>query len=231
MTFPCKCKLKTAAQEGTHPVDRSFTSGVELLDWDAALPTLLKDCNWPGRVSVGFGLLARNLPFEAPRLPEFRGRREGPVVAASVNPRKCQEADGRPADTPHVTAAAGPPPEGCTARRVGLACQAACDAKRSDLCLLGDLQGVIHLDAKVPHRRLKFAVAKQQLHGAQVLRASIDQRRLGSPHRVRAVVCRIKTEFLDPVLQGFGRTAAFPDAASRECGSETQSRRTSVRPA
>ena len=47
VTFLCKCKLKTAAQEGTHPVDRSFTSGVELLDWDAALPTLLKDCNWP----------------------------------------------------------------------------------------------------------------------------------------------------------------------------------------
>jgi len=36
---------------------------------------------WPGRVSVGFGLLARNLPFAAPQLPGFRGRREGPVAA------------------------------------------------------------------------------------------------------------------------------------------------------
>ncbi|MDH4051142.1 MAG: hypothetical protein OEU93_06145, partial [Rubrivivax sp.] len=35
------------------------------------------------RVSVGFGLRARNLPFAAPQLLEFRGRREGPVVAAT----------------------------------------------------------------------------------------------------------------------------------------------------
>lgn len=30
---------------------------------------------------------------------------------------------------------------------------------RSDLCLLGDLQGIVHLDAKVAHRRLELAMA------------------------------------------------------------------------
>jgi hypothetical protein len=41
-------------------------------------------------------------------------------------------------------------------------------------------------------------VAKQQLHGAQVLGATVDQRRLGSPHRMRAVLSGIETKFLDP---------------------------------
>ena len=37
--------------------------------------------------------------------------------------------------------------------------------------------------------------------GAQVLGAPIDQCRLGSSHRVRAVVCRVKTELLDPAFE------------------------------
>jgi len=47
-------------------------------------------------------------------------------------------------------------------------------------------------------------VAKQQLHGPQVFRPPVDERRLGSPHRVRAVACRVKTEFLDPVFKDSG---------------------------
>ncbi|MBA3591278.1 MAG: hypothetical protein H0W38_17275 [Methylibium sp.] len=50
--------------------------------------------------------------------------------------------------------------------------------------------GIVHLDAEILHRRLEFGMAEQQLHGPQALCAPIDQRRLGSPHRVRAVVCR-----------------------------------------
>jgi len=38
---------------------------------------------------------------------------------------------------------------------------------RSDFCLFEDFQGIVHLDAEVPHGRLKLGVAKQQLHGAQ----------------------------------------------------------------
>jgi hypothetical protein len=41
-------------------------------------------------------------------------------------------------------------------------------APGSDLNLLGDFQGVIDLDAQVPHRRLKLGVAEQELNGPQV---------------------------------------------------------------
>ena len=74
----------------------------------------------------------------------------------------------------------------------------------SDLCLLGDLQSNIHLDAKVAHCGFKFAMAEQQLHGPQILRPSIDECRLGSPHRVRAAVCRVENQFIDPVFEDSG---------------------------
>ena len=48
---------------------------------------------------------------------------------------------------------------------------------------------------------VEFRVPKQQLHNAQILCAPIDQRRFGSPHRVRAVVGWIESEGLDPGLE------------------------------
>ena len=74
----------------------------------------------------------------------------------------------------------------------------------SNFRLFGDFKSVVDLDTQVPHGRLQLGVAEQKLHGSEVLGASIDQCRLGSPHRVCAVVCRIKTEFLDPVLKDSG---------------------------
>lgn len=53
--------------------------------------------------------------------------------------------------------------------------------RRSNLRLLGDLQGVIHLNAEVSHGRLQLGVSEQQLHRPKVLGAPIDQRRLGAP--------------------------------------------------
>jgi hypothetical protein len=53
-------------------------------------------------------------------------------------------------------------------------------------------QCVIDLDAQVPDGALQLRVPKQQLHGAQVAGLSIDLCCLGSPHRVGAVVGRIK---------------------------------------
>jgi len=56
-----------------------------------------------------------------------------------------------------------------------------CDSRRSRsphpsyLCLLSHLQGVIHLNAEVAHRTFQFRMSKQQLYGAQVLGAPIDQ--------------------------------------------------------
>jgi hypothetical protein len=37
--------------------------------------------------------------------------------------------------------------------------------KLSDLRLLRDLEGVIDLDAEIPHRGLQLGVPQQQLHG------------------------------------------------------------------
>ena len=63
---------------------------------------------------------------------------------------------------------------------------------------------VVYLDTEVANRRLEFRVTEQKLHGAQVLRTPVDQRRLGSPHRVRAVVCRVKAKLHDPTLEDAG---------------------------
>lgn len=48
----------------------------------------------------------------------------------------------------------------------------------SDFRLLGDLESIIDFDAKVSYRRFQLGVSEKQLHGAKVLGAPIDQRRL-----------------------------------------------------
>lgn len=62
----------------------------------------------------------------------------------------------------------------------------------SDLCLLGDLKGVVDFDTQVPHRGLKFGMAEQQLHCSQVLGPAIDQSCLGPAHRVGPVLRSIQ---------------------------------------
>jgi hypothetical protein len=42
--------------------------------------------------------------------------------------------------------------------------------------LLCDFEGFIKLDAEVAHCLFQLGVLEQQLHGAEVLRATIDQR-------------------------------------------------------
>ena len=71
----------------------------------------------------------------------------------------------------------------------------------SDFRLLGDLKGVIYLDAKILHGRFQLGVSQEQLHGTQVFGAPIDQRRLGPSHRVGPVVGAVQTEFIDPVAE------------------------------
>ena len=56
-----------------------------------------------------------------------------------------------------------------------------------DFRLFGNLQGVIDLDTEVADGALQFGMPEQQLDGAQILRALVDQRRFGPPHRVRSV--------------------------------------------
>lgn len=70
--------------------------------------------------------------------------------------------------------------------------EAGCETSTaSDFRLLGDLKGVIYLDAEIPYGRLQLGVPQEQLHCTQVLGAPIDQRRLGPAHRMRPVVCAV----------------------------------------
>src|SRR3990167_2602857 len=74
----------------------------------------------------------------------------------------------------------------------------------SDLRLLGDFEGVIDLDAQISHCRFELGVTEQQLHGSEVLGASIDQRSLGPSQRMRSIVGTIQSQFIDPVPKNSG---------------------------
>jgi hypothetical protein len=64
---------------------------------------------------------------------------------------------------------------------------------------VGDDQADLHPQWLRRTVRAHVAV-REQLHGAQVLCAPVDQRRLGAPHRMRAVVGWIEAEFLNPAF-------------------------------
>lgn len=70
--------------------------------------------------------------------------------------------------------------------------------------LFRDLKRVIYLDSKVSNGALQFGMAEQYLDGPQVLRALVDQRRFGSPHRVRAVDRRIEADGGNPLMDDPG---------------------------
>ncbi len=70
--------------------------------------------------------------------------------------------------------------------------------------LLGDLKRIVDLDPNVPNSAFELRVPQQQLHGTQVLRFSIDQRRLRAPHGVCAIRRRVEPDFFDPSLQNPG---------------------------
>jgi hypothetical protein len=53
------------------------------------------------------------------------------------------------------------------------------------LRLLRHFESVVDLDPKVTDRAFQVGVPEQQLDGANILRAPVDQRRLGAPQRVR----------------------------------------------
>ena len=61
----------------------------------------------------------------------------------------------------------------------------------SDVDLLRNRKGVIHLDAKVANRALDFSMPEEQLDGSQITGAAVDQRRLGSAKRVGAEDVRV----------------------------------------
>ena len=67
-----------------------------------------------------------------------------------------------------------------------------------DLSLLRHFESVVNLDPKVADCAFQLDVPEQQLHDPKVLRAAVDQRGLGAPHRVRPVVGAVEPELLDP---------------------------------
>jgi hypothetical protein len=54
-----------------------------------------------------------------------------------------------------------------------------------DVNLLRNGDGVVHLDAQIPHRALDLAMPEEQLDGPEIARTPIDERSLGSAQRVR----------------------------------------------
>ena len=51
----------------------------------------------------------------------------------------------------------------------------------SNVDLLGYGEGIVHINAEIPHSALYLGVTKQKLDGTQIPRAAVDQRRLRSP--------------------------------------------------
>ena len=70
----------------------------------------------------------------------------------------------------------------------------------SDSSLLRYLQGVIHFNDQVATGTFQLGVSQEQLNGPQVLGALVDQRRFGSPHRVRPVCRWIQARGFGPVM-------------------------------
>jgi hypothetical protein len=55
---------------------------------------------------------------------------------------------------------------------------------RSDVNLFNYGQGIVDLDAKIPHGAFDFRVAKQELDSSQIAGASINQCSLGSSEAI-----------------------------------------------
>ena len=53
--------------------------------------------------------------------------------------------------------------------------------RTSNVNLLRYGEGIVHINAEIPHSALYLGVTKQKLDGAQIAGAPIDQRRLRSP--------------------------------------------------
>ena len=51
----------------------------------------------------------------------------------------------------------------------------------SDVDLLRYGEGIVHIDAEIPHGALYLGVTEQKLDGAQIPGAAVDKRRLSAP--------------------------------------------------
>ena len=56
----------------------------------------------------------------------------------------------------------------------------------SALDFLGDFEGVVDLNAEIPHRTFNFRGSEQELNSSKVASAAVDQRRLGPANQSEA---------------------------------------------
>lgn len=149
--------------------------------------------------------------------------RHGQFLAASVSTRRRQQADSRPADMSQVPHEARAAAMGCANRQVGRSVSSV-----GRQVLRSDRISVCSEISKTSSTSMpRYLTVDSSLRwpsnicmATQVLRASIDQRRFASPHRMRAVVCRIKTQFLDPMFEDSGVRRSSPSScSSRSSGS------------
>ena len=69
----------------------------------------------------------------------------------------------------------------------------------SDIDLFGNGQGIVYLDAEIPHCAFNLGVTKEKLHGSKVAGAALDQRCLGSAKRMGAVHVGVKVNAGEPL--------------------------------
>jgi len=103
-------------------------------------------------------------------------------------------------------------------------------SRQLDLGLLGNLERVVNLDAKVPHGAFQFRMAQEQLHGSQVPGSGIDQRWLGTPNRMRSTPRRIKSDLLEPAVQNASVLPCAEVRRQMQSARETGSRPAAVPP-
>src|SRR5690348_10851075 len=77
----------------------------------------------------------------------------------------------------------------------------------SDVNLLGDGEGIVDLDAEIPHGALDFGVTQQQLDGTQISCTRVDTQiscsradecRFGPAKRMRAKETRVQSDTCEP---------------------------------
>jgi hypothetical protein len=69
----------------------------------------------------------------------------------------------------------------------------------SDVDLLGNRESIVHLDTKISNGAFDLSVPKKQLHGSQIARATIDQRRFCSTKRMGTEDAWVDPDAGDPV--------------------------------
>ena len=71
----------------------------------------------------------------------------------------------------------------------------------SNFCSFCQRQGILHIDAEVPDRALDLRMAEQDLDRAEITGRFVDDRRLRSPQRVRAIIFAWQADARHPLIR------------------------------